>query len=693
MKKLSSKITLSVVIVVAIGLLGLYLITERSVSNMAEKAAVEKMNEAVKSRVNLVEEYITGVEKTAITWAQTDIFKIYCLQEEGVIKEGDPIYNPNAQTIASNFMQLVRQNVYPDRFEGVWAADSHTKIFAHSTEGAAGAYLRDNKEEQEALLKSLEPVGTDSVLDVGIRKSVTTGEMLLVAYYPIRNDEDDSVVGITGFGAYMSPLLDTFDANPIDGMEHASYYMLDLDNNTFIFNSEDPSLVGEELAGGITNVVARVAESDSGSANFKNEDTGIKEVISYKKLSGHNWVFILKDKQSEIYSEVGKITTKMVIICLVVAVVLAIFTFFIVSQLTSGLPVIADTIERFGRLDLQLKGSLDKYLNKKDEVGQMARASREMVASLRDSIGQLNNCRDDIGNTAGTLGGATQELSDCVSNNAAISEELYASISNTNQSVTNVEEAVTNVFDSIDNVTQKIDKSDEITKGLIHRSEEIKAETMRSLKAGTDNINQHKEKVEGAVSSLKAIENVNIMVDEILEIASQTNLLSLNASIEAARAGEAGKGFAVVAMEIQQLAEQSSSTANKIQQIVKESNTSIEQVRKCFSDIIEYMENDILKNFEGFSEAADEYGVQSDEIGSQIKAITESMHELKSYMQDIVDSAKAVSEATIQNEKAVSEIVEKNENMQDVSERVSEISDTNSANSVQIGDVVGRFKL
>ena len=69
------------------------------------------------------------------------------------------------------------------------------------------------------------------------------------------------------------------------------------------------------------------------------------------------------------------------------------------------------------------------------------------------------------------------------------------------------------------------------------------------------------------------------------------------------------------------------------------------------------------------------------------------MHDLKVHMQEIVDSTQAVSEASTQNEEAVTEIVEKNENMQNVAENVSTITETNLENAKQIGDVVGQFRL
>jgi methyl-accepting chemotaxis protein len=88
------------------------------------------------------------------------------------------------------------------------------------------------------------------------------------------------------------------------------------------------------------------------------------------------------------------------------------------------------------------------------------------------------------------------------------------------------------------------------------------------------------------------------------DITEQTNLLSLNASIEAARAGDAGRGFAVVAGEIGKLANSSSHTASEIQHLVEESNRSIEMVRNCFNEIIQFMEKDVAVKFENFVEMA-----------------------------------------------------------------------------------------
>ena len=103
------------------------------------------------------------------------------------------------------------------------------------------------------------------------------------------------------------------------------------------------------------------------------------------------------------------------------------------------------------------------------------------------------------------------------------------------------------------------------------------------------------------MEALLTLSEIDDMAAKILDIARQTNLLSLNASIEAARAGEMGRGFAVVADEIGTLANDSSNTATRIQNICVVSNKSIESVRECFADIIDFMENDITGQLQDFS--------------------------------------------------------------------------------------------
>ena len=162
-------------------------------------------------------------------------------------------------------------------------------------------------------------------------------------------------------------------------------------------------------------------------------------------------------------------------------------------------------------------------------------------------------------------------------------------------------------------------------------------------KDADDAINAIKKQTNETNESAQQIQKAT---DMITAIASQTNLLSLNASIEAARAGEAGKGFAVVADEIRQLAEQSRTSAEEIREIVAalilNSDTSVKTMNSVSNSIV--TQNDKL------DETLKVFGALSAEVSSVMKAIkeiaaqTQALAELRQGVVNIVEGLAAIAE-------------------------------------------------
>ena len=167
----------------------------------------------------------------------------------------------------------------------------------------------------------------------------------------------------------------------------------------------------------------------------------------------------------------------------------------------------------------------------------------------------------------------------------------------------------------------------------------------------------------------------------------------MNASIEAARAGEAGKGFAVVAGEIGTLADTSKMTAINIQAICNEANNSIEVVNNCFCEIITYMQNSVVGQFESYAKQSDNNSAIAENIQNLMEEITKSIETMITSTSQINDHMEEIHDITAQNQNAIDSIVEKSEKLSDVSDTIQHQVTQNQTIAKRISDIVNKFTI
>ena len=189
----------------------------------------------------------------------------------------------------------------------------------------------------------------------------------------------------------------------------------------------------------------------------------------------------------------------------------------------------------------------------------------------------------------------------------------------------------------------------------------------------------------------ESVINIQEAVDLIASIASQTSLLSLNASIEAARAGEAGRGFAVVASEIQKLSEQTNSSASIINQIIvtlsEESEHTVEAIKKV-TELVEVQKNNLLETVDRFGSVRSGIQTAKDEM-QMVMRQADSCRTAGENVSDLMNNLSAIAEENAAStEQTSSSMGELNNGTAALAETATELKNVSQQINADLGNFI-----
>lgn len=675
-KKLSTTITVTISVVVAVCMLGLFLFANNSMTTVMKNNSMDNMKTSLESRQKVIEDYVNNAEDQLVSYSKgIEIVKL--------------LENPTDSEIQKK-AQKYTEDYYKELsgWEGIYAGEPNTHVIVHNNPKIVGMTTRKGealKQLQDAMKES------DRLYNAGIIVSPASKKLTLSMYCPVY--KGDEMIGYVGGGPFGEQLQKSLDALKVEGLDNASFTMINTKTNTYIF-SKDSKKIAKEIKDPMLLNISESAKKGAGNQvhEIDYQDADGKDCVGvYRVLNDRGWAVVMTDTEDEIFAMANTNRNTLGFICLGSFLLIMLLTYVVIRFCLNPLKVAENAILNLKDLKLNKDEKIEKYVNGKSEIGHIATAIDSLYRTFDAIIDTLNSCSVSLLKSAEKITSSSEELYDCVGDNAATVEQVVAGVTLTEEAVEQVGKEIGRISELVSDVGRKVSDGSERSEELIQEVQKMKDTANQSLDANREKMVWNENNIEKAMKELQSLSRINEMVDRILEITSQTNLLSLNASIEAARAGEAGKGFAVVASEIGNLALSSSETATEIQTICKDANKNIDYVRQCFVSILDYWKTDVTKQFTDFIEMSNEYSTSIGSIEELIRGIQNVTDSVSDGVVAICNQMERVEGATEENSQGMERIIDKIETTKTSAEAISSVTHENQKNAEEIRDIVKKF--
>ena len=283
------------------------------------------------------------------------------------------------------------------------------------------------------------------------------------------------------------------------------------------------------------------------------------------------------------------------------------------------------------------KGDLTSRINinSHDEVGELVDGINLFIEKLQEIMKSIRSHSENILVSSKEIADKINESGNNTNEVSATMDEIAAAMQEISATVEELSSGSENIFESIIHLTDKINDGNVLTKDIQSRSLNYKTEIENEKTNAVAIINEIKNTLEQSIENSKEAAQIQSLTENILQIASQTNLLSLNASIEAAHAGEAGKGFSVVAAQISELAESSRTIAKNIQEISTLVTESVTGLSSDSKKLLEFVNNDVLTDYDKFVAISDNYYNDAVNVNNILEEFTNGTSALKTTMSEM----------------------------------------------------------
>lgn len=350
---------------------------------------------------------------------------------------------------------------------------------------------------------------------------------------------------------------------------------------------------------------------------------------------------------SKIINTIILVIVVVMMICIAIA---AVFAFNFSGALNKGIHMVQSVASG------NLKNEMDtKLMQRQDELGDLSKAISLLQEEMMKSVANIAGNAEAVLMASGELGETAKETTASMRQVESAIDSIMQSAATQAEISDKAAKNVHMMGEKIERTTEEMEQMKQNADAMSH-AEKQNVETIRELLESNKEVQSLIQEIAAQTERTnESVVQIQEATEIIASIASQTNLLSLNASIEAARAGESGKGFAVVATEIQQLASRSNESSQNIsdilQQLTENSDRAVKIMGKVTTTISEQTGH--IKATEDMTEAVMKRILESIE---GIQVIADSVEYLDEARKEIVETVSELSEIARQNASTTQEV-------------------------------------